>query len=273
MPSPCEITVSQLSRLVGTPDAPVLVDLRIDADFADDPRLVPGAFRHAHHDLPSLVPRLRGRRAVVYCQKGRKISQGAAAVLRSDGVPCEVLEGGQFAWRDAGAPMVAADAVPVADVEGRTVWVTRHRPKIDRIACPWLVRRFVDPRARVLYVPPVDVALVAERFGAVPFDVEGLGLTHEGDRCSFDAFLSRFGLSDPALDRVATAVRAADTNRHDLSPEAAGLLALSLGLSRMHRDDLAMLDAGMTLCDALYRWARDATDEGHDWPTGVARAR
>ena len=271
MPSPSEITVAQLARLVGTPDAPALVDLRIDEDFADDPRLVSGAFRHAHTDLPALPPRLAGRRAVVYCQKGRKISQGAAALLRCEGIACEVLKGGQVAWAAAGAPMVAAGALPVPDVSGRTVWVTRHRPKIDRIACPWLIRRFADPAARILYVPPQDVELVAEKFGAVPFDVEGLGITHEGDRCSFDAFLARFGLGDPALDRVATVVRAADTNRHDLAPEAAGLLAVSLGLSRMHRDDLAMLEAGMTVYDALYRWARDATDEGHDWPASVER--
>ena len=263
MPSPCEITVAQLARLVGTSDAPVLIDLRIDEDFDDDPRLVPGAFRRSHTELSSLAPSLIGRRTVVYCQKGRKISQGAAAVLRSDGIVCEVLEGGQFAWRDAGAPMVSAEALPTPDAEGRTIWVTRHRPKIDRIACPWLIRRFADPSARILYVPPQDVPLVAEKFDAIPFDVEGLGVTHEGDRCSFDAFLARFGLSDPALDRVATIVRAADTDRHDLAPEAAGLLAVSLGLSRMHRDDLAMLDAGMAIYDALYRWARDATNEGH----------
>ena len=271
MPSPSEITVAQLSRLVGTPDGPVLVVLRIDEEFADDPRLVPGAFRHAHADLPALLPRLAGRRAVVYCQKGRKISQGAAAVLRAEGVACEVLEGGQVAWAAAGAPMVAAEALPAPDGAGRTVWVTRHRPKIDRIACPWLIRRFADPTARILYVPPEDVALVAEKFGAVPFDVEGFGITHEGNCCSFDGFLARFELNDPALDRVATVVRAADMNRHDLALEAAGLLAVSLGLSRMHRDDLAMLEAGMTLYDALYRWARDATDEGHDWPASVER--
>ena len=273
MPSPGETTVAQLRRLVGTPDAPVVVDLRLAEDVGNDPRLVPGAFRHAHDDLPALLPRLAGRRAVVYCQRGRKIGQGAAAVLRAEGVACEVLEGGQVAWVAAGAPMVAAGALPAPDAEGRTLWVTRHRLKIDRIACPWLVRRSADPAARVLYAPPEDAALVAERFGAVPFDVEGLGLTHEGERCSFDAVLARFELTDPALDRVATVVRAADTNRHALAPEAAGLLAVSPGLSRMHRDDLAMLEAGMTLHDAPYRWARDAGGEGHDWPASVQRGR
>ena len=273
MPSPDEITVAQLSRLVGTPDAPTLIDLRIAMDFDADPRLVPGAVRRAHTDLDALVPGLRGRRVVVYCQKGRKISQGAAAILRGEGVACEVLEGGQVAWAGAGAPMVAADGLPARDRAGRTAWVTRHRPKIDRIACPWLLRRFADPEARILYVPPGDVALVAERFGAVPFDMDGFGVTHEGDRCTFDAMLARLGLRDPALDRMALIVRAADTDRLDLAPEAAGLRALSLGLSRMHRDDLAMLEAGLGVYDALYRWARDATDEGHAWPHAAGRGR
>ena len=265
MPSLNEITPAQLSRLIGTPGAPVLVDLRIDADFADDPQLIPGAFRHAFTDLDTLLPRLRGFPVVVFCQKGRKISQGAAAILRHEGIACETLAGGQFAWRDAGLPMVEAANIPPLDNQGRTVWVTRHRPKIDRIACPWLIRRFVDPNAQFLFVPPQDVALVAEKFAATPFDMEDGHFSHRGETCTFDTMLAEFGLSIPALDHVATIVRGADTNRHDLAPEAAGLLAVSLGLSRMYRDDLAQLEAGMTVYDALYRWARDATDEGHDW--------
>jgi len=251
MPSPDEITPAQLHRLVGTPAAPVLVDLRIDEDFDDDPRLIPGAFRHPFTDLDALLPRLADNLVVVYCQKGRKISQGAAAMLRSEGLRVETLAGGQFAWRDAG---------------GRTVWVTRHRPKIDRIACPWLIQRFVDPSARFLFVPPQDVELVAEKFAATPFDVEGVDFSHRGEHCTFDTMIEIFGLSVPALDHLAMIVRGADTNRHTLAPEAAGLLAVSLGLSRMYRDDLEQVQAGMTLYDALYRWARDATGEGHDWP-------
>ncbi len=270
MPSPHEITPAQLSRLTGTPGAPVLVDLRIDADFADDPQLIPGAFRHAFTDLDALLPRVQGRATVVYCQKGRKISQGAAAILRHQGIACETLTGGQFAWRDANLPMVEAANLPPADAQGRTVWVTRHRPKIDRIACPWLIRRFVDPNAQFLFVPPQDVALVAEKFAATPFDMEDVHFSHRGESCTFDTMLAEFGLSIPALDHVATIVRGADTNRHDLAPEAAGLLAISLGLSRMYRDDLAQLEAGMAVYDALYRWARDATDEGHDWPAASA---
>ena len=267
MPSPNEITPTQLNRLIGTPAAPLLIDLRIDEDFDDDPRLIPGSFRHAHTDLDALLPLCGSGSVVVYCQKGRKISQGAVAVLRNAGVKAEVLEGGQFAWRDAKCPLVNAAAFPQRDNQGRTVWVTRHRPKIDRIACPWFVRRFVDPHAQFLFVPPQDVMLVAEKFGATPFDVEDVCFSHHGETCSFDAFMTEFGLSSPALDAVATIVRGADTNRHDLAPEAAGLLAFSVGLSRMYRDDLAQLEAGMALYDALYRWARDGQDEGHDWPS------
>lgn len=267
MPSPDEITPAQLHRLVGTPAAPVLVDLRIDEDFDDDPRLIPGAFRHPFTDLDALLPRLRDTPVVVYCQKGRKISQGAAAMLRSNGLRVETLAGGQFAWRDAGLPMVQAAALPPRDAGGRTVWVTRHRPKIDRIACPWLIQRFVDPSARFLFVPPQDVELVAEKFAATPFDVEGVDFTHRGEHCTFDTMIEIFALSVPALDHLSMIVRGADTNRHTLAPEAAGLLAVSLGLSRMYRDDLEQVQAGMTLYDALYRWARDATGEGHDWPS------
>ncbi|EFL90301.1 sulfurtransferase/chromate resistance protein [Ahrensia sp. R2A130] len=258
-----EISSTQLSRLIGLPDCPIIVDIRIDDDFAEDPQVVPTAVRFAHTDTASLAAFLNGRRSVVYCQKGRKISQGVAALLRAEGLECEVLEGGHFAWRDAPLSLVPNAVIPSSPDGNGTLWVTRHRPKIDRIACPWLIRRFVDRDARFLYVPPSDVELVAEKFGATPFDVEGLGFAHEGDRCSFDAMLDTFGLRTEALDRLSTVIRAADTDSHKTSPQAAGLLAMSVGLSRMYRDDGAQLDAAMPLYDALYRWARDGFDEGH----------
>ena len=271
MPSPTEITVPQLRRLIGTPNAPVIVDVCIDEDFDADPRLIPGAFRHPHTDLDTLLPRLAGKRAVVVCQKGRKLSQGAAALLRVNGIVAEYLEGGNVAWRDAGAPLIPVAAIPNAKAHGATRWVTRHRPKIDRIACPWLIRRFIDPAAQFLFVAPSEVEAVAERFAATPFDIEGVPWSHDGERCTFDVMIERFALDHDALAVVAQIVRGADTNRHDLAPEAAGLLAFSVGLSRMYRDDLSQLDAGMVLYDALYRWARDARDEGHDWPAALTR--
>ena len=266
MPSPTEITVTQLARLVGTAAAPAIIDVRIDADFDQDPDLVPSAFRHPYRDVAELTAELAGRRAVVYCQKGGKLSQGAAALLRDRGVHAESLEGGHFAWRDAGLPLVPAASIPPAGIDGGSVWVTRHRPKIDRMACPWLIRRFVDTRARFLFVAPSEVAAVADRFEATPFDVEDVFWSHRGERCTFDTMLAEFGLETDTLLHLATIVRGADTNCLDLAPQAAGLLAASLGLSRIYRDDLQQIEAGMLLYDAFYRWARDATDETHDWP-------
>lgn len=263
MPGPNQITPAQLMRLIGTPDAPTVLDVRLPEDFATDPRLIPASRRMAHTAFdarPDLPP---GRPIVVCCQRGRKLSEGVAALLRHHGVLAEVLEGGMQAWRAAGLPLMPATALPPT-----TLWVTRQRPKVDRIACPWLIRRFIDPAARFLFVAAPEVEAVAERFNATPFDIEGVPFSHRGDQCSFDALLDDFALHSPALDRLALVIRAADTDRHDLAPQAAGLLALSVGLSRMYRDDLAQLDAGLALYDALYRWARDGHDEGHDWPAG-----
>ena len=266
MPSPNEITVAQLSRLIGTPAAPVIIDVRIDEDFAQDPDLIPTARRHPHDDIAALAPELGGKRAVIYCQKGKKLSQGSIAILRNHRVQAESLEGGHFGWRDVGELLVPAARIPATEPGGGSVWVTRHRPKIDRMACPWLIRRFVDARARFLFVAPAEVPGVAEKFNATPFDVEGVFWSHRGDSCTFDTMLEEFRLQTEALQYLATIIRGADTNRLGLAPEASGLLAASLGLSRMYRDDLEQIDAGMLLYDAFYRWARDARRETHDWP-------
>lgn len=266
MASPVQITVRQLSRLIGTPSAPVLLDVRVDDDIAEDPTGLPAAIICSHEMVGELAPSLSNQRVVVYCQKGLKLSEGAAALLRCTGIHAEVLEGGHFKWRDAGLPLVPHDRVPAHKERGNSLWVTRIRPKIDRIACPWLIRRFVDPHAQFMFVTASAVEAVAEKFNATPFDVEDVFWSHRGEFCTFDTMLDEFCLTSEPLNRLATIVRAADTNRHELAPEAAGLLAASLGLSRMYSDDLEQLDAGMLLYDALYRWCRDATDEGHDWP-------
>jgi rhodanese-related sulfurtransferase len=262
MPAFATISPANLSRLVGLPDAAALVDVRTDEDFAADPRLLPCALRVTAREVATLAHRIGQRGAVVICEKGRKLSEGAAALLRGEGIDAQSLEGGWQAAVAAGLPLLPAALVPPTG----GLWVTRHRPKIDRIACPWLIRRFIDPAARFLFVAPAEVTAVAERFGAIPFDVEGVTFSHRGEFCSFDALLDDFGLHVEALDRLATVVRGADTDRHDLAPQAAGLLAVSVGLSRQFRDDLAQLEAGMVVYDALYRWARDGFDEGHDWP-------
>ncbi|MDB5608601.1 MAG: sulfurtransferase [Bradyrhizobium sp.] len=271
MSSYTSITPEKLSRLIGTANAPVLIDVRTDEDFAADQRLIPGAVRRSHTEIGDWAAGIVGSSVIVICQKGQKLSEGTAAVLRHAGVPAETLDGGFIGWEKAKLPLVPAAKLPPRDSQGRTAWVTRSRPKIDRIACPWLIRRFIDPDAVFLFVAPSEVEAVGERFNAVPFDIENVFWSHRGELCTFDVMVDEFGLGTPPLLRLAEMVRAADTGRLDLSPEAPGLLAASLGLSRMYDDDLAQLEAGIMLYDAFYRWCRDATGETHNWPTNKAR--
>jgi rhodanese-related sulfurtransferase len=242
-----KITPRQLyDRLAASP-APCVIDVRREPAFTGDDRMLPGAIRRPPPDeIARDLP--RGRSLVVYCVHGHEASQETAAALAAAGWDAVYLEGGIEAWKAAGLPTRLK--LPAAR------WVTRARPKVDRIACPWLLRRFIDAEAEILYVPADEVAAVAERTGAVPFDVPGAAFSHVGERCSFDAFIDRFDLKDPALDRLALIVRGADTGRPDLAPEAAGLQAVSQGLSATIADDHTMLAYGMTLYDALYAWCR-----------------
>ena len=274
MATPNTISIEKLARLIGTPTCPVLIDVRTTRDFAEEPRLIPGSRPRQWDAVAEWAPVLNGRPAVVICQHGQKLSHGVAAWLRTSGVAAEVLDGGTTAWAQAGLPMVPADKLRNCDAQGRTVWVTRARPKVDRIACPWLIRRFVDPEAVFLFVPPSEVEEVARRFNGEAFDIDAPEVfwSHRGELCTFDVMVQELGLTTAPLLHLATLVRGADTARPDLAPEAAGLLAASLGLSRIYADDLAQLDAGMLLYDAFYRWCRDATDEGHNWPTNKPRS-
>src|SRR5262245_2431267 len=253
MPSPTEITVQQLARLVGVPSAPAIVDVRKDEEFASDPRLVT-AQRHSSISAVEWWRRYAG---------GRMHSQATAANLRHEGLDAKTLEGGHEAWCDARLPLVRAARIPPRDNEGRTVWVTRARPKVVRVACPWLIRRFIDPRAVFLFVPPAEVAGVAGHTKATPFDVEGAFWGDRKEKCTFDVTIEEFGLGTEPLLRLASIIRGADTGRLDLAPQSAGLLASCLGYSRMYRDDLAQIAAAMPQFDALYRWSRDASDERH----------
>jgi rhodanese-related sulfurtransferase len=262
------ISSEKLWRLIGVPHGPAVVDVRVKESFAADPRFIPGAVRRAHATVSGWGSEFAGRPAVVVCENGQGLSEGVAAWLRhARASSAEILVGGHAAWAEAGLPLVTESKLPPRDPQGRTVWVTRERPKIDRIACPWLIRRFVDPSAVFLFVAPSEVVGVAERFGAAPFDIEGVNWSHRGEKCTFDLMVEEFGLATAPLLRLATLVRGADTARLDLAPEAAGLLAASLGLSRMYSDDLEQLEAGMALYDSFYRWARDGSDETHNWPT------
>jgi rhodanese-related sulfurtransferase len=267
MPLTTEITVSQLSRLVGLPNAPAIVDVRVEDDYKADPRLLPGSIRRDPRTTDAWASVNAGTSVIVVCQKGQKLSQGTAAWLRHEGIDAQTLEGGFEAWRKMGELLVRTDKLPARDKQGRTIWVTRTRPKIDRIACPWLIRRFVDRSAVFLFVAPSEVTGVAERFNATPFDIEGVFWSHRGETCTFDTMLEEFGLKSAPLAQLANIVRGADTARLDLAPQAAGLLAASLGYSRMYRDDLEQLKAAMALYDAFYRWCRDASEETHNWPS------
>lgn len=265
---PRTISPDELARRVGTADCPPIVDVRRAASFQADPRRVASAVWRDHMLSDEWGRELdRGRGLVVYCAHGHNVSALAAARLRAAGIDAVVLEGGIEAYTAAGGLLVTREGPGVASGLPRpSVWVTRERPKIDRVACPWLIRRFIDPSAIFHFVPADWVVDVAEEMGAIPFDVADVHYSHRGETCSFDTFLSEFGLRDDRLDQLALIVRAADTARPDLAPEAAGLLAMSLGLSAIENDDLIQLDKGMLLYDALYGWLRHARSETHNWP-------
>lgn len=267
------ISANQLSRLLGQPDAPVLVDIRTDEDRARNTKILPGSVLRDWQTVGTWSSSFSNSQVVVICQRGLTPSEGTAAWLRHEGIKAETLENGFDGWVAHGGMLVRPEALPPRDAMGRTVWVTRARPKVDRIACPWLIRRFIDPSAVFLFVTPAEVNGVAEQFGATPFDVDGVFWSHRGERCTFDTVLDEFDLHSAALDRLALIVRGADTGRPELAAEAPGLLAASLGLSRMFTDDLAQLEAGLALYDAFYRWSRDATGETHSWPAGHVPTR
>src|SRR5258707_15102548 len=205
------ISPANLSKLIGTANTPALIDVRTEEDFASDQRLIPGAVRRNHEEAADWGEEFSGRPAIVVCLRGQKLAQGTAAWLRHLHVEAESLEGGFEGWKAAKLPLVPASKLPARNAQGRTVWVTRARPKIDRIACPWLIRRFIDPNAVFLFVAPAEVVAVGERFNAVPFDIENVFWSHRGELCTFDVMIEEFGLATPPLLRLATVGRAAGT--------------------------------------------------------------
>ena len=258
MDAAVSISIPQLrSALSGFPP-PQLLDVRRPPAFAASPAVIPRAVRCPPDEVAAIAARLEPwRPAIVYCVHGHEVSQGAALLLRERGFDARFLEGGIEAWREAGGA--------TEPHRPPTRWVTRERPKIDRIACPWLVRRFIDPAAEFIYVPNAEVRAFARAHDATPYDIPDVDYSHDGPACSFDAFIRRHALADPALDRLATIVRGADTAALDLAPQSPGLLAASLGLSRIFDDDHAMLRWGMLVYDALYAWCREASGETHGW--------
>lgn len=267
------ISPQALWNSVATPGAPLIFDARRREAYDDSPHLLPGAnWRDAHAVRQWAADLDRARPIVVACKAGHEMSQTTVAQLRADGFDAHVLEGGYEAWTQARLPFVAKAALDRIAPIRPTLWVTRRRPKIDRVACPWLIRRFLDQKARILYVDPEQVQNVARETGAVPFDIQDVELSHEGPLCTFDTILKLFGLeSEPSLARLALIVRGADTARPDLAPEAAGLHALAIGLSALAGDDdHGLLDRGLLVYDALFVWLRFAAEERHNWPAKAA---
>ena len=261
------ILADDLCARLGTATAPIVLDVRRRDDFsADDSVIVSAARCDVTRERQWLDGLAAAKAVVVYCADGGEISQAAAAALREAGISGAHLEGGIADWQKRGLPTHRK-------FDARTnKWVTRERPKIDRIACPWLIKRFIDPRAEFIYVPAGEVLSVAAKTGATPFDIEGVEFAHEGDRCSFDTFLRIYGIEDAPLKQLATIVRGADTSRHDLASQCGGLFAISLGLSANFPDDHEMLAYGMVIYDALYTWCRSLQLETHNWPAKTAAA-
>lgn len=264
------ISPEQLWAAFSGDEPPRVFDVRRKAAIDADDHMLPAAVWRDPHDTAHLSQAWDGKRdAVIYCVHGHQVSQSVAAALRARGLNARVLRGGIEAWRAADLPTRRRSRLPQLSPSGSSCWVTRRRPKVDRIACPWLIRRFIDPDARFLFVDPDQVLAVAEEVGAIPFDIEGAEITHAGDLCSFDVLLALSGIDDPALADIAQIVRGADTDRMDLAPEAAGLLAFSIGVSALAgEDDRLALEKAFGLYDALYAWRRKAPSETHNWPTG-----
>jgi rhodanese-related sulfurtransferase len=265
-----EIFGEHLYAQLGLPAAPLVIDVRGDgADGGAAPGLVPGAVRRDCTRLDSWVQSVPPARLLVTCcSDGGEQSRLAAAGLQELGYAAQVLRGGIAAWVAAGFPTVRPR--PDLRVPGGSRWITRERPKIDRLACPWLIRRFIDPEAQFFYTAPQSVRTDARLLGAEPYDIVDVTFSHRGPRCSFDAFLEEFQLRDRVLDEVAEIVRAADTAQLEQSREAPGLLAISLGLSVNVTDDLLLLEQAVPVYDALYAWRKRASHETHGWPQAAS---
>jgi rhodanese-related sulfurtransferase len=255
------ISKSQLYAKIGCATAPIVLDVRCEDDLEPPNRLIVSAGRRSPDGVEEWARDLsRDRLIVVYCTHGREVSQKTAAALWAIGFASVYLEGGIADWVRQGLP--TRREIEIVSHK----WITRERPKIDRIACPWLIRRFIDPNAQFLYVPTEKVIGLAKELGATPYDIEGVEFAHEGDRCSFDTIIRIYEIADAPLAHLAKIVRGADTSRHDLSPQCGGLFAISLGLSANFPNDHEMLAHGMVMYDALYTWCRSLQAETHNWP-------
>ena len=249
------ITPAALRQSLLSDQPALVIDVRRTERFREAPDLVRGALRRDPLRVAEWAKSLpAAAEVVVYCVHGHDVSQGVSQALGA-----KFLQGGIEGWREAGGELASKPG------GASSRWVTRERPKIDRIACPWLIRRFIDPEAEFLYAPTAEVKKIAHEKNAIPYDIPDVEFSHEGDLCSFDAFLTAYRLRDPALEELAVIVRGADTARLELAPQAAGLAAISLGLARVFQNDHEMLEHGMVIYDALYAWCKEGKAEVHTW--------
>jgi rhodanese-related sulfurtransferase len=269
MGTPFFISAPDLFARLGRADAPLVLDVRRPEIVDASGELMPSARIRALPDaIDEAFDEHGGRLVAVTCAHGHNRSQHVVARLRARGVEAAAVVDGYDGWRAAGLPLVKRSAQGVVLGGAATTWVTRRRPKIDRVACPWLVSRFLDASAEFLFVEPDQVLAVAEEVGGIAYDLPGGLFEHDGELCTFDTLLAAFGLDgEPMLRDLALIVRGADTDRLDLKPQCAGLLAVALGLSAQHGDDdHAVLRHGFVVYDALYSWLRHARQERHNWP-------
>ncbi|MEC9342923.1 MAG: chromate resistance protein ChrB domain-containing protein [Pseudomonadota bacterium] len=265
------ITAQELASLVGSGRSPLVIDVRRREVFEQSTRRIAGAIWRDHMRAAEWSRQFaRDARIVVYCVHGHNVSEIAASQLSVLGFDVALLEGGIDAYEKAGGTLVARTGPGVDPAAGPSIWVTRERPKIDRVACPWLIRRFIDPFAVFHFVSAEWVKDVAEETGATPFDIEGVPFSHEAGNCTFDRLIGQFGLDEPALVHLARIVRGADTAQFDLDPRSAGLLAISLGLSAIEPNDLRQMEQGLPVYDDHYGWCRHAVNETHTWPAKAA---
>jgi rhodanese-related sulfurtransferase len=261
------ITAADLSAALAGAAPPVVIDVTRRPLVEERGVIIPASrlrdLDAALDEAAAIVP----RPVVVTCAHGHNRSQGVVARLRERGIAAQALEHGFDGWTAAGLPTVKREVLGITLGDRLTTWITRRRPKIDRVACPWLIRRFLDDQAQILYVDPDQVLNVANDVGGIAFDLPGAPIEHDGPLCSFDTLINAFGLEDPAVADLAVIVRGADTSRPDLAPQCAGLLAVALGISARHGDDdHAVLREGLVVYDGLYAWLRHAREERHNWP-------
>jgi rhodanese-related sulfurtransferase len=290
------ISSAELASTLGRFDAPLILDVRREAKFLESPRIVCGSVRCTPENVEAFARSHSPRTAVVYCVYGHNVSEDAVAQLAQAGWRAQRLAGGIEGGKDgtdadADSPqniaLWRAQALPTilkrpdwgVTGENSSRWITRARPKIDRIACPWLIQRFIDPRAEFFYVRTERVFSEAQRLNAVAYDIPGAPISHtgpQGEWCSFDALLKGFDLHLPALDLLARIVRGADTDHLELAPQCAGLLATSLGMSALQTDDHAMLAAMRPVYDALYAWCVQSVAgqaERHSWQPAATQCK